>query len=199
MKRYKIRKGKKDWKPFDGIGLYWSMDSVEIRCRPNESLVFDYKHGGQIDPDWRDWKKIAGVSLVNLYNLQNFFDHSRDSIQLAYRYNPLVHAHEFSLYVNDGGDQKKYESPVQIVRVNAEDDAVVVMEIQRVRGWEYEVLLMKEGEDEERINKFQVRSRFRASWFSRSGLWYGGANNADGPFGGAAPKDMYIDYSFKKR
>ena len=198
MKTYTIKKGRTDWSPKEPLQIFSNFKELVWEVSPDDSMIFDYNHDGKVDQDWNDWKKIGGISLADpLFCILNLFLKSRDSIQLGWRWNVDLQVFEFVVYVNRKSKFLPYGRPDQILR--CDKNAQVVFKIIRESGRQYRALLyLKEGGPED-INEFVIEPRKRFTLYSRIGLWYGGSNNAQGPYGGRAPKEMKVGVGFTKK
>ena len=195
---YTIKKGQTDWRPRDRFRLLAGFDSLTWTVTPNKSMQFNYVDPitDKLDPDAFDWKKIGGISLVNWRNPWNAIMKDRDSIMMAWRWNPTLSVHEFAVYVNEAGDNIAYENAGQLLRTIA--GTRISMQITRQTHRNYRAALYVDSQGPKSVNAFEIETRQRFGLYSLIGPWYGGKNNAPGPWGGAAPQDMTIDIEFNK-
>ena len=200
MQIYTIKKGRTDWRPRDPFRIFCNFEELIWEMIPDTSMQFHYADPitTNIDRDWKDWKKIGGISLADPFvNLINLFVKSRDSIQLGWRWNVDLQVHEFAVYVNEKGKFKAYESPLQVLRCEAGTRVGMRIRREGKRIYYVALYLIQLGPDS--VNEFKIKARKHFNLFSYSGIWYGGKNNSSGPWGGKAPKDMRIQLSFSKR
>lgn len=215
MQEYKIKRGSQAWTPkkFQVFGRFNELTWV---TRPNWTMMFNYEWRdtlGQVhvDPDWADWKKVGGISLVNWRNPQNIFVKNNDAIMLAWRWNVDLQMFEYALYVNRKGENIPYEGPAQVVRVKAREETLsngdkipagfdkVIFTIRRERQNRYRIFIYAENENPKNRGSIIVNTRQRFGTYSIINPWYGGANNAPGPWGGKAPRDMEMVVDFLKK
>lgn len=210
---YRIKRGDRRWTP-SSLQIITKFNKLTFLTEPNWTMMFNYDYliDGQkvTDADWRDWKKVSGISLVNWKNPQNIFVKNNDSIMLGWRWNPELHLFEFCLYVNEKGKNIPYERADQILRVKPSVKNVdgvmqptgqfpqIVFEIETINSKTYGVKLYSLEENKKGINRIVVKTRQRFNLYSRVNPWYGGANNAPGPWGGKAPRDMRMDIYVSK-
>lgn len=189
-----VKEGQKDFSPSEGLHIYKGSGPYTWVFRPTDSMVFDYKdpHTGMIDEDWHDWKKGGGLSLVNWWNIQNLFVLNRDNIMWVWRYNPNDKIFEFAIYMNVKGDKVVFEKPDQILRLRRNQTGFCM--IKRESSRKYKVYLDRFSKENPNYRVVKPRQKFYV--YREIGLYYGGANNSVGIWGGAAPKDMCIDWAF---
>jgi len=189
--KYTIKKGNQSWRPHPILPrLLFGFDRLTWTITPDKSMQFDYidPETGNLDNDWADWKKIGGISLVNWKNPQNVVVKNRDAIMMAWRWNPMISVHEFATYVNKKGGRIVYEQPHQVLRTIA--GTRISMEITRSNKSSYNARIYVTSKGPNSVNRFIIETRQRFGMYSLINPWYGGANNARGPWGGRAPKNM---------
>lgn len=190
-----ILKGHKWFYPRDIFPrLINRFDTVTIKFTPNESMEFDYidPTTGKLDNDWADWKKVfGGLSLVDPWNWINIFLRNRDSIILGWRYNPTGTTYfEAAIYENKASSWIVHDT-IKVVK-----DTKVAMTIKRIGNREFDVYLYVDSNGIESVEPVRIKTRFTPHWFARINGYYGGKNNSPGRWGGAAPKDMFMDVEF---
>lgn len=196
---YEIEKGSPRWHPV-GFNIFRNFRTMRWEFYPTDSMIFNYEYRDpeygvlRTDEDWKDWKKIGGISLANWRNLRNIFQKNRDAIMLAWRWNVELEVHECCLYVNEKGRNVPYEG-LNILRMH-DNEPPVIFEIDRLNKREYACWLYRMGQNRKHVNRIIVRARDRFNLYSWINPWYGGANNSPGPWGGAAPKDMGMRVDF---
>lgn len=201
MKTYKIDKGQTKWRPIDFvIKLIFGFRQITFYNQTNASQQPDYTYGdGEIDQDWMDWKKCGGVSFVSFFGLywRNIFQKNRDAVMLGWRYNVEndTRFQEYCVYENRAGKAIKYQEPHQTLRVAT--GTKVALTIKKSGRREYKAYLYVASEGIDSVNPIIINTRFAPMIYSLIGLWYGGKNNAPGPFGGAAPKDMTTQWAYE--
>lgn len=190
---YTIKKGQTDWRPRDWFRVFGRFNYLTWMATATLSMQFDYidTSTGMIDADWNDWKKVGGISLVNWRNPQNLFIKDRDNIQMVWRWNPVLHVHEFAVYMNVKGEKKVFERPDQIIRTIA--GTTIAMQVERHTPSSYSASLYLLSQGSGSANAFEIKTRQRFTLYSVIGAWFGGANNSPGEWGGAAPKDMEME------
>lgn len=190
---YTINKGSSRWFPFT---FKWFTDFSKAiwYVFPDRSMEFNYKYNGdEVDQDWHDWKKIGGLSFANWRNIFNLFRKNQDAAMLAWRWNVEIKKHEFIVYENKKGNSIPYDSLIQILRIDAEEKAV--LEIHK-EGNKFKCYLFENEQTYLDVDPIIITPRFKATLFSYINLWYGGSNNSPGPYGGSAPQNMRCDASF---
>ena len=195
--KYTIKKGHQCWQPHSIFPSVLSdFNELIWTVTPHASMEFDYEYEGELDADWADWKKIGGISLVNWKNLQNLFVKNKDAIMMAHRWNPTIGVHEFAVYENDRGKNIAYERPDQLLRTIA--GTRISMKLVKVHARRYKAFLYVTSNGPDSVNSFIINTRQVFTMYSLINPWYGGANNAPGPWGGAAPRDMEMEIQFGK-
>lgn len=195
MQKYQIKKNRSDWRPRDPFKIFTDFDTVTFSCIAHESMRFDYvdPKTGKVDQDWRDWKKIGGVSFAGWRDWLNIFLHDRDAVHFTNRWNVDLKVMEYAVYVNEGGDWFVFEKPYQVLRTIF--GTKVSMQIKKIDLEKYEARLYVDSKGPGSVNPFLIYPRRRFPVYALSGAWYGGKNNSPGPYGGRAPKDMTMQKS----
>lgn len=190
---YSINEGQSRWWPFI-FRWYRDFKKAIWYVIPDKSMQFNYQYNnGVVDEDWRDWKKIGGLSFADWRNLINLFRKDKDSVILAWRWNVEIKKHEFAIYENRNNHNIPYESPSQILRIDADEKAV--LEIHK-SGNDFKCYLFENEQTYLDVNPIVITPRFKATMFSYINLWYGGKNNSKGPYGGSAPQNMRCDVGY---
>lgn len=151
----------------------------------DESCMYDMEG----DMDQLDWNKGLGVSL-------DWKRNDKDAIMWAWRANPDSNRMELTLYAH-----KKYKRIVGYngneVLLTAKPYEKVSIEINRMDREEWEMTFV--NHDQGTINQAIVKMRKNPCYSRRINAWFGGANNAPGPYGGLAPDYMffYVNYDSK--
>lgn len=182
-------RAKVNWLGFIPIPVR-SIRTVVIEFCFDQESKYDYTlDDGTFDQDWHDWNKLGGLTF-------NLWFRNKDAALGGWRYNPESEFFEVCAYLND--KRGNYPDKSKIVRYSAGERGKI--EITR-KGREY-VFTFFRYEDKkapwiplERQATLKVRKNF---WFAyRSELWFGGANNSPGPFGGVYHSDVCLDWSLK--
>lgn len=192
---YTIKKGNSYWWPFRFM-LFSSFNSLTWEVSLDPSMVFDYKYIEQgerkIDMDWADWKKVGGISFINWKNLINLFVKNRDAVMLARRYNVELELFEYCIYENRKGINIPYEKPIQLIRTK---NGTVSLRIEKEDNT-FKCYLFSGDQTYTDVNSINITPRFKPVLYSYINMWYGGADNSPGPYGGKAPKDMKCEMKF---
>lgn len=185
--KHTIKKGRQWWWPMF-FKLFLPPTKFSWVFTPDSTMQFDYKYGDQVDEDWKDWKKVGGISFVNWKNFRNIYRKNRDSVMLAWRWNPNLLIFEYIIYENKNEGKFPREGDLQILRTNGP----VYFDI--IPGETFQCYLHEGDMD---VNPIHIKPRFKPMLLSYINLWYGGSNNSRGPWGGKAPKDMVCNLDFK--
>lgn len=188
---FKIKKGRARWYPVI-FKIIRKFNRLTFITKPNNTQVFDYKFGESLDEDWRDWKKIGGISFVNWKNLRNIFIKNRDSVILAWRWNPVIETFEYCVYENKGGKNYPYESITQILRAKQGEEVYLNIDLTPKNQFECYLYTL----ENRNVNPIVIKPRQKFTFYSYINMWYGGGNNSAGPWGGKAPKDMECEATF---
>lgn len=197
MKTYTIKTGKTDWTPKEPLEIFCDFKAITWEFSPDKTMAFPYAYEGGIDQDWRDWKKIGGISLAAWgLDLINLVQLSRDSIQLGWRYNVELQVFEYAAYVNENGAHYAFERADQVLRCGP--GAKGGMRLTKLDRQNYRAALYFLEEGPKAVNEFPIRTRKEFTIYRRTGLWYGGRNNAPGPYGGRAPRNMRTQVGYNR-
>ena len=197
--RYEIEQGNKDWRPIDGKQIM-CVCPFKVGVKPDNSMIFNYVDNGVVDPDWADWKKIKGASMAGYWppsKLANLVINTQDAIMLTWRWNIKLNCFEFCLYTHVNGSTIKYERADQLIRVPYREDnnyGWSWLEVVPAGRKFYSYLT---GPDGIRGARMLTEFSFTPKLYSTIGMYYGGANNSPGKWGGAAPKDMSCEAKFE--
>lgn len=170
---YKVKKGKHDFWPFEIPWIYFKRKTFKWVLRDMSKAEYDMRP----DEDQWDWNKGGGVS----FSLTN---NNKDAVMWAWRYNPNTGKHEYCMYIHDGT-----ASPIIRPRVDDVSEITLVVDYKN-RTYDM-IFLTPEGQF---IFDWQYRHKKTIS--KRIGLWFGGANNEEGAFGGVAPQDLEIELEY---
>lgn len=205
MKEYRVKKGNhrfvstkfpylppcpKFYKDLQGK-VFW----VEVIFGESALHEMPLEDGTQ-DKDIKDWNfKIAPHSFHPIFN-------DRDSIMLAARSNPEEQVIELTCYSNAWiGNKFSYRAGAIGER---EEVMATARPGDRVR-WEAtvdesgELWRMRVGQKSGDLFSYAetvhpMRDKFK--WIKVASSWFGGANNSYGKWGGVAPQDTRISYTF---
>lgn len=170
-----IKKGKHDFS-FDFPSFCWNPSSQSYSITPLEGTDYNVLP----DKDQWDWNKGGGFTFSLLSN-------TTYAVMWAWRYNPLLQVMEYALYTHD----KSYDERFKVELLgSAPINEIVVIEL-RVEKKEYVA----------KFNSSLVSTTLKApkshsrKLCRKIGMWFGGANNEPGPYGGVAPQDMCFEVS----
>lgn len=180
MQQYTIKKGQKNFRPYELPYPYWKPSGFEVQ--------FKFHPGGwcsladwDFDRDWYDWQKLAGLTRF-------FSANNKQSAMYAFRFGEEEETYELAAYLNDSAGQRIVSNPI-VIRTGVYAQGFCSFENENhVRFWARQ-------EDESYLN-FQHGFR-RPKLMRRVGTYPGGRNNSEGPHGGRAVKAMQIELDFK--
>ena len=166
--------------PINLIGKSSKVDTVKGQFAFHKNCQYDFKG----DKDQRDWNKLTGIHFWK--GLSDLFQPNKNNILLAWRYNTNGWW-EVAPYINRN---KKWEIG-KVIRVGSPMQIVSYEIIREKKGkWSVSIFFS----DTFIYQTFDVNERKRARLIAP---WFGGENNAPGPYGGKAPHDMTLSLSHK--
>lgn len=180
MREYTIKAGDKNYQPLES---WWPILSpkgfdVEFEIRPGGWASLE-DWGG--DRDWFDKMKLKGLTSY-------FGPNNSRSAMIAFAYGEEPETWVISGYTNYPGSDIQRQGESVIIRSGTRCKAKARLYRNKVIYWiEYE------GRTIEIHHSFVRRLRIARE----VGTYPGGSNNADGPHGGRAFKDMSIGIAFK--
>lgn len=198
MKKYSIKEGQRDFKPFDSGILPFNLNKVkEIQITFNLDESCWYNWG--TDNDQYDWNKLAGVSKYLTFN------NSDSSTMIVWRPALKEGFFEISVLTNwvNGylvGEYWKEGNNEVLLTVPASVNVYATISLANTERnvnpavKDYEICLTSEIHDKEICVK-HIKGDYNL--VRRTGCFFGGKNNASGPYGGEASKDMHLYYDYK--
>lgn len=178
---YTIKAGDKNFRPLESWKPYFFPKSFTGSCTLTESCwwsIEDWKR----DQDIKDWRKIKGLTSY-------FSPNNRHSSMIAWATDPQENVFRICAYTNYSGSSRQVSDFITVkageeFRFNASMSGNTV----GYRIW-------RSGEAKAAL---MVYHDFKRPCVGREiGTWFGGANNAEGPYGDVATQDMNMFISFK--
>lgn len=177
---YAVKAGEHAFRPWPTV-LYRhrSIDTITYHVVFDESCLYDMKG----DLDQLDWSKGAGFSL-------NWRRNDKDALMWAWR-NPAPNSEYLDLTVYYHLDYERFWGfQGEDVLLKAKPFQSIRIEFIRTgsKKWQVNFLNLEEN----LRSSAEVELRSNPTFSRRINPWFGGADNAPGPFGGVAPNDMII-------
>jgi len=168
---YTIKKGNHDSSPVDipWMTLTSSLNTLLWTIKPSHGTEYNMLP----DEDQWDVNKGGGVSF-------NLLNNNKDALMWGWRFNPNSNKTEILQYSHTDGN-------VVISEVMMELSKFQVGEIQFTRNGRVWDTFFTNYEHSS-CGTYTARKGFTFS--KEITLWFGGANNSPGPFGGVAPQDI---------
>ncbi len=141
------------------------------------------------DLDQLDWSKGGGLSL-------DWKRNEKDALMWAWR-NPVSESEYLDLTVYYHLNYERfwgYEGKDVLLRAKP----FQALRIDFIRKGEKQWLVNFQNLDENTSSSVTVNLRKNPTYSRRINPWFGGANNAPGPYGGVAPNDMIILMKLEK-
>lgn len=166
---YTVQPGKQNFRPGESIFPRFAPKGFQVAVVFDSSAWYgpDEWEG---DQDWSDWNKLYG--LTNYLTPNN-----RQTAMLAWRPDERSYVIQVTAYTNDKAGGWK-TGPVELVPVGKLFIGDVTW-LSEIANYEY---------GETAVDHKLPRPRVARE----TGTWIGGANNAPGPYGGRAHKEMKI-------
>lgn len=179
-KPYAVKAGEHAFRPWPII-LYRhrQLDTITYHVMFDESCLYDMKG----DLDQLDWSKGAGFSL-------NWRRNDKDALMWAWR-NPTPESEYLDLTVYYHRNYERfwgYEGEDVLLKAKPFQPIRIDFIRQGDKQWKVDFY----NPQEEWNSSALVKLNSNPSTSRRINPWFGGANNAPGPFGGVAPNDMII-------
>jgi hypothetical protein len=177
---YAVQAGKHAFRPWPII-LYRhrDLDTLTYHVLFDESCMYDMKG----DLDQLDWSKGAGLSL-------NWRRNEKDALMWAWR-NPHPESEYLDLTVYYHRDYERfwgYEGEDVLLKAKPFQPLRIDFIRQGNKKWKVDFFNLEEKTERSVV----VELRTNPVFSRRINPWFGGADNAPGPFGGVAPNDMVI-------
>ena len=177
LRQYNVKKGNHNFTPNESLWPVYRPKGFKVTAVLDESCYYSKEDWTlDYDRDWHDWNKLKGIT--------NFFTaNNHTSALIAWRPDEKENHFQVAAYTNYPKSKWIVGDPV-IVEAGQSFSATVELSRRKVK---YTI----EGQVTE-------HSFVRRIWMGRrTGTWMGGANNAEGPFGGVASQDMKMWIKFE--
>ena len=183
MKKYCVKEGKHDFKPFDWpkIVRVKKIDHLLIECRFSLSCIYDFEG----DLDQLDWNKLPGGSLYLWWN-------ALDHVLPGWRCAPSGLL-EMTAYTNSRKNGRQIGNGKQKVMLTLDPRQELefkckITPYDNGQRWKYQFLKNGKVSPNQAIHDLGKPMK----WLRTTGAWFGGANNSAGPYGGTAPHHMCL-------
>jgi hypothetical protein len=185
LREYKISRGTNRAKPNTGCRLIKSKDvmAMEVLVRVPEKSLFDYEG----DLDMKDQSKLFGFHM-HLYN------NVKDNLIFTFNQSNFKDKeYKFHSYLNSDSD---FSIGAEVTGKAGElVHAYFRRRLRNGKVWDCYLKNLNTGQTSSATHETRV-SGIKFLWWeflrTMRGPWYGGANNAEGPYGDHAPKDIYV-------
>lgn len=176
MKEYTVEAGEQNFKPNESILPFFAPKGFDVLAVFDSSAWYSLDDW-EGDRDWYDWNKLSG--LTNYLSQNN-----KQTAMFAWRPDSTAYLIQVAAYTND---KRGGFTPGPVERVPCGK-----LFIGKV-NWSSRIARYTYGEH-------AVDHNVTRPWISRhTGTWIGGANNAAGPYGGAAHKEMKLSVEMRVR
>ncbi len=184
---YSVKEGKQAFRPWPlQFYFYRNIDSIRYEVLFDESCLYDMKG----DLDQLDWSKGAGFSL-------DWRRNDKDALMWAWR-NPHPESEYLELTVYYHRDYDRFWGyQGKDVLLKAKPFQPVQIDFIRKASRQWQVDFHNKAENTR--GSALVKLRKNPFLSRRINIWFGGADNAEGPYGGAAPNDMLILMNIEKQ
>lgn len=177
LKEYNVKKGNQNFKPNESLWPVMNPKGFKLDAMIDSSCWYSLEDWNN-DRDWFDYNKLKGIT--NYFTANN-----HTSALIAWRPHTEPYKFQIAAYTNYPKSGWTIGKPVTVAAntiFSCEADLTKKKVTYSIQGQTTEHAFAK------RI------------WMARrTGTWMGGANNSDGPYGGAASKDMkmWIEFDLK--
>lgn len=187
MKKYTTKKGHHDWWPFE-FPRMWFVKKKRITLTFTFDVDCIYDWNG--DQDQLDWNKIGGVSF-------NLFSNTKNSIIGGWRSNPITRKIELTIYRHVAGNILKGNDDGEVMMTVDPFDVIELTIWPQLNGRFFCAQL----QHDDQVIMIPVEYPEVKKIGRRIGMWFGGANNSPGEFGGVSSKSMtaWIKFDLQNR
>ncbi len=177
---YYVKEGRQAFRPWPlHIYRHRETDSIRYQVMFDESCLYDMKG----DLDQLDWSKGAGFAL-------DWRRNDKDALMWAWR-NPHPESEYLDLTVYYHRDYDRFWGyQGEDVLLKAKPFHPLRIDFIRRGDRQWQVYFYNQTENT--TGSAIVELRKNPLFSRRINPWFGGADNAEGPYGGAAPNDMII-------
>ena len=180
MKRYSIKAGQRNFRPTESWWPVFNPKGFEIEFEIEPGGWASLEEWGN-DRDWDDKMKVRGLTAY-------FGPNNSRSAMIAFSYGTAPETWEISGYTNYPGSDIQRDGESLIIRSGTRCKAKAEFHRNKVL-----YLIEYEGKRVEVEHRFVRKLRVAR----QVGTYPGGTNNAPGPHGGRAFKDMSMLIDFK--
>ena len=181
MKKYTIRPGQTNWRPYENpLPRLW-VKGFEVRFRFAPSCWWS-QEDWQYDLDREDWNKLKGLTWY-------FSPNNKSSAMIAWR--PAIEENIFEVTAYTNPERGRFQVTGTPVLIKAGEDGWARCQLGK-REVDYTITTPM-GEND--YKHFWTRPA--PGVWREVGTYQGGANNEPGPFGGATTQYMEMETQFR--